>query len=188
MLLDDSPAYAGSAHDNATARRMGYKAALVPGAFVYGHVSRLAVDAWGMDWIARGSIGTRFRRPVYDGDRLTLRANELARTDDGVRADLQIINANGEEVVSGWIGLPDEVPTAPRVADLPMLPRPDPPPVVTAGRMQVGSRVGTLQAVLGEADMRASLAAFDETHPIYARERVVHSGCLVRLAMRDTVT
>ena len=56
VLLDDSPAYDGSAHDNATARRMGYKAALIPGAFVYGHATRLAVDAWGMDWISRGSM------------------------------------------------------------------------------------------------------------------------------------
>jgi len=185
--LDDSPAYAGSAHDTATARRMGYKAALIPGAFVYGHATRLAVDAWGMDWIERGSIATRFRRPVYYGDRLTLQVAELVRAGDSVRADLRITNADGEEVVTGWIGLPDEVPPAPDIADLPMLPRPDPPPTVAAGGMRVGARIGTQEAVLGEADVRASLAAFAETHPIYAREGVVHSGCLVRLTMRDAL-
>ena len=185
--LDHNPAYAGSAHDTATAQRMGYKGALIPGAFVYGHATRLAVGAWGMDWITRGSIGTRFRRPVYDGDRLTLRAAELVRTEDGVRAELRIANTDGEEVVTGWIGLPDECPAAPDVADLPMLPRPDPPPAVAAGGMQAGSAIGTQEAVLGEADVRASLAAFAETHPIYTREGVVHSGCLVRLTMRDAL-
>ena len=185
--LDDSPAYAGSAHDDAAARRMGYRAALIPGAFVYGHATRLAVDVWGMDWIGRGSIATRFRRPVYDGDRLTLRASAPVRSEDGVKAELRIANADGEEVVTGWIGLPDERPAAPDIADLPMLPRPDPPPAIAAGAMPVGARIGTQEAVLGEADVQASLAAFAETHPIYAREGVVHSGCLVRLTMRDAL-
>lgn len=185
--LDDNPAYAGSAHDDDAARRMGYKAALIPGAFVYGHATRLAVDAWGMDWIGRGSIATRFRRPVYDGDRLTLRASTLVRSEDGVRAELMVTNGDGEAVVTGHIGLPDRPPTPPAVADLPMLPRPDPPPAIAAGAMPVGARIGTLQAVLGEAEVRASLAAFAETHPIYAREGVVHSGCLVRLTMRDAL-
>lgn len=187
MRLDADPRYAGSAHDNATARLMGYKAALIPGAFVYGHATRLAVDAWGMNWITRGSIATRFRRPVYDGDRLTVRAAELVRTDDGVKADLRITNADDEEVVTGWIALPDVSPTAPDLADLPVLPQPDPPPAVGAGEMRAGARIGAQQAVLGEADVRASAAAFAETHPLYAREGVVHSGCLVRLTMRDAL-
>ena len=79
IRLDDDPRYKGSIHDDDVARARGYRAALVPGAFIYGHVSRLAIEAWGEDWAKRGAIGTRFRRPVYNGDRLTLEAGPLEK-------------------------------------------------------------------------------------------------------------
>ena len=41
VTLDDAPHYKGSIHEDAVARARGYKAALLPGAFVYGHVSRV---------------------------------------------------------------------------------------------------------------------------------------------------
>ena len=46
--------YRGSVHDDEVARRMGYRAALVPGAFLFGHFSRVAIEAWGLDWAALG--------------------------------------------------------------------------------------------------------------------------------------
>ncbi len=186
IKLDDNPRYAGSTHDNETARRMGFKAALVPGAFVYGHISRLAVEAWGADWLKRGAIGARFRRPVYDGDALTVTAGDLTCTDDGVRADVSVRNADGEDVATGWIALPDLAPAPPVRAGLLTVPHPNPRIAVSAGGMPVGQVLGTRDAVLTAEDVAISMAAFQETHPIYADAGVVHSGCLMRLAMGDT--
>jgi acyl dehydratase len=187
IRLDDSPRYKGSVHDDEVARQFGYKAALVPGAFVYGHISRLAIEAWGTDWARRGRMFARFRRPVYNGDVLIARASELDRSPDGVRAAVSMRNEDGDEVAVGWIGLPEGGPAAPPPVEvLPVLPLPDPRRTVRPGEITVGMRVGSRSAVLTREDVRTSLSAFDERHPLYTDPGFVHSGCLVRLAMADT--
>ncbi|CAN5340467.1 hypothetical protein BH10PSE9_BH10PSE9_00100 [soil metagenome] len=186
IKLDENPRYAGSTHDDATARRLGFRAALIPGAFIYGHVSRIAIDAWGMAWAERGTIGMRFRRPVYNGDVLTVAAAAIAHHGAGVRADVMVRNAEGEDVAVGWIGLPDTAPEPPALSDLPVLTLPDPRPEIAAGAMPVGARIGTRNAILTAEDIAASMAAFQETHPFYREAGIVHSGCPMRLAMGDT--
>jgi len=185
IRLDDDPGYRGSVHDDAVARRMGFRAALVPGAFVYGHISRLAVDAWGADWLRRGRMEARFRRPVYDRDELTAAASALADTGSERRATITLRNQEGEEVATGWVAMPLEDPVPPPVGDCPILPLPDPPPAVAPGGMAVGTRLGSREAVLTEQEFRRSLAAFDERHPIYRDGGLVHPGCLIRRTMFD---
>ena len=185
IRLDDDPGYRGSVHDDAVARRMGFRAALIPGAFVYGHVSRIAIDAWGADWARRGAMGARFRRPVHDGDVLTAQASALAETGAEQRAEVILRNQEGEEVATGWVAMPLAEPLPPAVADCPILPLPDPPPAVEAGGIAVGTRLGSRNAVLTEEEFRRSLAAFDEHHPIYLDSGLVHSGCLIRRTMFD---
>ena len=106
-VLDPNPRYAGTSHDEATARAMGFRAALIPGAFVYGHVTRMAVQGWGEDWLARGRASVRFRRPVYDGDPLLIergpletRRGRLHRRRVGRRRPI-----TGEVVLDGSFGL-----------------------------------------------------------------------------------
>jgi hypothetical protein len=186
IRLDDAPHYKGSVHDDEVARRMGYKAALIPGAFVYGHISRIAIEAWGIGWAQSGSMQARFRRPVYNGEVLTAAAAPLEDVGDGVRSSIVMRNEDGEEVAIGWVAMPHEPPTPPFLDELPVLPAPDPPLAVDPGGLQVGMRVGSRDAVLTHEDFRTSLSAFDERHPLYADPGFVHSGCLLRLAMGDT--
>ena len=184
-VLDDDPGYPGTAHDHATARSMGYRAALIPGAFVYGYATRLAVRAWGMDWLARGTISARFRRPVYDGDRLTVAAGALVEDGSGVRADLTVTNGEGEAVLTGAIGLPHAAETPVAMLEFhPIAPR---PPALSVSDVVPGLRFGTEGAVLGREAVTASRRAFGETEPIYDAEDVVPSGTLVRLTMRDVL-
>lgn len=184
IRLDDNPAYRGSVHDDAVARRMGYRAALVPGAFLYGHVARVAAEAWGEAWLRRGRMGARFRRPAYRDDRLACTVSGLAAWEDGVRAEVTLRDRDGEEVVTGWVGLPDADPPAP-TEPLPVLPLPDPPPTIEPGGLAAGLRLGSRGAVLTQADVAASRLAFDEHHPLFAGGGFVHPGCLIRLAMAD---
>ena len=51
----------------------------MPGAFVYGHISRVAIEAWGAAWAERGAMCARFRRPVYNGDGLTISCGAALR-------------------------------------------------------------------------------------------------------------
>lgn len=185
ILLDDAPHYKGSIHDDTVARARGYKAALIPGAFVYGHISRVAVDAWGVDWMARGAMSARFRKPVYNHDDITVTAGALE--DDGTyrRSAVSVRNGDGEEVAIGWVALAHEPMPAPDAAGLRLLPVPDDPPQVAAGELPVGAPLHSRERRLSLEDFRRSLSAFGERHPIYAESGFVHSGMLMRLAMGD---
>ena len=160
VQLDDDPRYIGSIHEDSVARARGYKAALVPGAFVYGHISRVAIEAWGRDWAERGAMGARFRRPVYNGDVLTISATALVGGREMRRAEITAVNEEGEEVASGWVGLPDVRPEVPDLSAFAVIPRPQTPPPVAAGALHAGMPVSTADRVLTEADFRKSLSAF----------------------------
>ncbi|WP_117194371.1 hotdog family protein [Rhizobium terrae] len=186
IRLDDDPRYKGSIHEDSVARARGYKAALIPGAFIYGHISRVALHAWGAGWTVHGGMGAQFRKPVYNGDRLVIRAGALEGDARMRRAKISAVNEDGEEVAIGWIGMPDGVPSMPDVTAWCVIPRPDTPPAVEAGGLRRGMPLTTADQILTEADFQASLSAFGESDPFYREEGVVHSGCLMRLAMGDT--
>src|SRR3954451_17439087 len=43
-------------HDDDVARRFGFSCALVPGVEVYAYGCHLPVEAWGREWLERGTI------------------------------------------------------------------------------------------------------------------------------------
>lgn len=185
IRLDDAPRYIGTIHDDAVARARGYKAALIPGAFVYGHISRVALQAWGEAWTIRGGMGARFRRPVYNGDRILIRAGMLEGGATMRRAQVSVINEDGADVASGWIGLLDAAPVVPDISAFTLTPRPEVPPVVSVGSLHPDTPLTTANRVLTQGDFEASLRSFGESEPFYEREDIVHSGCIMRLAMGD---
>jgi acyl dehydratase len=185
IRLDDDPRYKGSIHDDAVARAAGYRAALVPGAFVYGHVSRLAIEAWGRTWAETGALSASFRRPVYNGDRLVLSAGPLAEQDGFLRSCVSVTNGDGEAVATGWVALPAHPFAPPDISALPVLPMPEHPRPVAPGDLAPGMPTHSRDRVLSQADFETSLRAFGERHPFYL-DGYVHSGCLMRMAMGDT--
>lgn len=186
VLLDNAPHYKGSIHDDAVARARGYKAALIPGAFVYGHISRVAIEAWGERWAATGAMSARFRKPVYNGDRLVVSAGALVDEGGFLRSEISVANGDGEVVATGWIALPHEPQVPPGVARLKVLPSPEIPPVIEVDGLTVGMPLHSRDRVLTEADFATSLSAFGERHRLYADPGFVHSGMLMRMAMGDT--
>jgi hypothetical protein len=111
--LIDRPRYVGSIHDNSAASRFGYRAALVPGDHLYGFMSQLALLAWGKDWLHRGFISSRSRRPVYNNQKLVVETSAMVRDDSGCKVNIDIINQDGDIVAIGWIGLPEVAATPP---------------------------------------------------------------------------
>ena len=185
-ILDPKPSYSGTSHDDATARAMGFRAALIPGAFVYGHVTRMAVQGWGIDWLARGRANVRFRRPVHHGDPLLITRGPLQRDGDGLSAEVTIVHTgSGETVLAGTIGLADAAPQPP--AELPVLPVRDPPLEVVPGGLAAGLRLGSGETLLDGELVGESLDDFHETEPLYRERRLIHSGCLVRRTMGDVM-
>lgn len=185
VLLGDAPHYRGSIHDDAVARARGYKAALVPGAFIYGHMSRLAVDAWGLEWATHGAMSARFRRPVYNHEDIVVSAGELLDEGGASRASVVVRNGDGEEVAEGWIALPHDPSRPPAASDISCLETLENPPVLAGGDLRAGMPLRSRERELTSAAFETSLADFDETHPLYRQAGPVHSGMLMRLAMGD---
>ena len=185
-VLDPSPRYAGTIHEDAAARAAGYRAALIPGAFVYGHATRLALQVWGEDWLSRGTATVRFRRPVYHGDALTVSCGPVERGDGGWQGQLTVTLSGSEEVLlDGSLGLSDRPPQPPD--DLPVIPPFAPRMVVEPGGIAPGLQLGSPVTTMGEELVRQSLADFHETAPIYTERGLIHSGCLLRRTMSDAM-
>src|SRR5487761_36553 len=94
-------------HDDAVARRFGFRGGLVPGVDVYGYMTHLPVLRWGRIWLERGTAECRFLRPVYDGDIATVGAEETAQ---GLALRVE---SHGEVCATGAAGLPAEAAAIP---------------------------------------------------------------------------
>ena len=59
-------------HSDGEARQFGFTGALVPGVAVFGHMTRPLVEAQGAGWFSGHALKTRFLKPAYDGDELSI--------------------------------------------------------------------------------------------------------------------
>src|SRR5437879_11464434 len=87
-------------HDDAVARRFGFRGGLVPGVDVMAYMMHLPVAKWGRDFLERGLIEARFTKPVYDGE-LT---NVTGEESNGALA-IQV-ESRGELCATGSASLP----------------------------------------------------------------------------------
>ena len=62
--LDDDPHFKGSIHDDASARVFGYRSALVPGPVVYGYLSQIPIEVWGLAWLERGAMSSHSHKSI----------------------------------------------------------------------------------------------------------------------------
>jgi hypothetical protein len=169
-------------HDDEVARRYGYSGGLVPGVDVYAYMTRVPAEAWGTDWLARGTMRARFRSPVYEGEAVRVVPGDPVESRAGVTVGLELRNAAGETCAVGEAGLPAAPPASAPVAGVtwpvvaPALERPEAAPEVLAP--------GTALAIAPHrfvADRAGEyLAEVRETLPLYAAARVAHPGWLLR--------
>lgn len=181
--LDDDPHFKGSIHDDASAQVFGYRSALVPGPVVYGYLSQIPIEVWGLDWLEGGTMSSHSRRPVYQGDEIEVSCEAM----DGTSMHLVARNASGMEVASGEATFPREAAVPPDVAAWPVVPLEDPPPFVPVEVFGPGRQFGSNPIVLTRAVLDYHLREFSERWPGYAAAGVVHTGYLMRRLVRDSV-
>jgi len=106
---------AGSIHDDAQARRLGFAAALVGGSVLCAFLEPRLVERFGRAWYERGFIQQAFLRPVYTSDefRATLDALEPGPSDEALLA-LGLEKRDGDRATNGYAGL--LLPDGPTVA------------------------------------------------------------------------
>src|SRR4051794_6691696 len=103
-------------HDDATAKRFGFKGGLVGGVHVYAYMSHLPVQRWGRAWLERGTGEARFGKPVYEGD-----IAEISAIEDANGLELQV-NSDGVLCATGRAGLPPAAPPMPSLDDFKKVP------------------------------------------------------------------
>ncbi|MGH8187098.1 MAG: hypothetical protein ACREUC_11075 [Steroidobacteraceae bacterium] len=64
-------------HSDEIAKRFGFTGALVPGVTVFGHLAWPLTKRFGTRWLSGSSVTTRFLKPAYDGETLSLLDREV---------------------------------------------------------------------------------------------------------------
>ncbi len=168
--------HVGTIHDDESARAYGYRGALVPGIILYGYMADLVVHEWGMDWVARGTMHSRSRRPVYEGDPLTILTEPVQEDAAGLSVAMEIRDAEGNLVATGGASLPHAAPAQPDISEFPVDPIADPLRPIEAGGFRPGDRFGSKATLVTAEDLVNSLAMFGQRWPAYAREGIIHPG------------
>ena len=173
-------------HDDAVAKRFGFRGGLVPGVDVYAYMTHLPVQRWGRAWLERGTAECRLLKPVYDGDTAIVTAEEGA-----AGLDLRI-ESHGELCVTGRAALPSEkVRPPPAFGEAPVPPAPPaerPPADETT--LSIGTRLAINPFRVTDEYAEEYLRTVRETEPLYARENLVHPGTILHIgnwALRHNV-
>jgi acyl dehydratase len=164
-------------HDDAVARRFGFRGGLVPGVDVYAYMTHLPVARWGRDWLERGAAECRFLKPVYDGDIAVVTAVE-----DGTALDLRI-DSHGELCVNGRATLPSApaaLPAAFNEAPMPPAP-PGDRPTADERTLAVGTRLAIIPLRITDEYAEEYLRTVRETHSVYRSQRLVHPGTILHI-------
>jgi acyl dehydratase len=167
-------------HDDTVAQRFGFQGGLVPGVEVYAYMMNLAVRHFGPDWLETGSGDCRLMKPVYDGRQAYITGEPAG--DDGLAMKVEseeILCATGTASIGGAAPVPALHDFA--VAALPDFDaRPDAAPET----LRDGQVLGTFEQVMDPAEQAQYLLDVREPLEIYAKEKIVHPGWILRLANR----
>ena len=177
-------------HDDAVARRLGYAGGLVAGTSVYSYLTHLLVARLGTAWLARGTARVRFRRPVYEGDQVTVRGRVVG-VSGGERAGevaLELEATTEREGVAATMiaglawGAP---PVVPDVADYPAAALPAVRLPATASALAALDPLGAPTVALDAAILAGWVADHDESLALYqGPAALAHPGLLLQQANR----
>ncbi len=168
-------------HEDSVAKQYGFRGGLVPGVTDYAYMTRPALDAFGPEWLERGTMSARFNRPIYDGEMVTIRATATGPAE----LELTDFNEGGEFCAPGRATHPTTVPVAPAIDDFPWreLPPLDARPDAGPDSLAVGTILGAIDLTLTREIASAFAQTVPDDHAAYADpEQVAHPGYLIRFA------
>lgn len=131
-------------HSDETAARYGFKGGLVPGVGVYGYMAVPVVEALGRDWLEGGTLRGKFLKPVYDGDRVSVKCRVKSAAPPVI--EIEVVNEEGTLCAVGEAGLPADGPEL-EVSGYARHPLPDEAdrPPACADVMPAGMVLGSLE-------------------------------------------
>jgi acyl dehydratase len=168
-------------HEDSVAKQFGFRGGLVPGVTDYAYMTRPAIDAFGVEWLERGTMSARFLKPIYHGEM----THVVGSVGAGGRLELAALNEEGELCAPGVATLPAVAAAAPEVADFPERPLPDHDarPAADEESLAAGTVLGTAYAEFVPEVAERYLAEAEDDHPAYrGPDAVAHPGYLIRFA------
>jgi acyl dehydratase len=161
-------------HDDATAKRFGFKGGLVGGVHVYAYMSHMPVQRWGKAWLERGTGEARFGKPVYEGD-----IAEITALDDADGMSLEV-NSGGVLCATGRAGMAASAPALLNLTEFQSVPPRTQRAAADEQSLKIGDWLG-MDPLTVTADYQSQdIADTRETDPLYLREGIVHSGTILR--------
>ncbi|MDE0943348.1 MAG: hypothetical protein OSB58_13080 [Alphaproteobacteria bacterium] len=164
-------------HDDAVAKKFGFSGGLVPGVDIYAYMTHPAVTRWGQDWLVRGTVDCRFIKPVYEGAMATISAEAIPHQPDAMA--ISVVSA-GQLCAEGTVSLPAIDAAAPDLADYGTAPLPDDRLPASPNSLPEGALLGTYEVNCDGAKEIAYQADVREDLPLYADEKLIHPGHLLR--------
>ncbi len=161
-------------HDDATARRFGFKGGFVGGVSVYGYMSHQPLQRWGRAWLERGTGEAKFAKPVYDNEIAEVIATDAA---DGMAITVE---SQGVLCATGRAALPTGLPPAPSLADYKAVAARVERLPANEQTLPVNDWLGMNPLSITPAFLAQDLQDSRESNPIYARENILHPGTVLR--------
>ena len=118
-------------HDDSIARRYGFGGGLVPGITVYAYLTHPLVEAFGRDWLERGTASVKFVKPILEGDDVLVTARVTGSDADGVAMALTASTAANGDCAVGTAALPSRPAAAVDPAGYPAATLPEERPDAT---------------------------------------------------------
>ena len=155
-------------HDDATARKYGFKGGLVPGVTVYAYLTHPLVEALGPAWLQRGTANVRFSKPILDGEQVHVTGEITSRDpQQGLTATVRARTDGSGECATVTATLPAGTPTPVNVALYPEGPLPAERPPGTPEHLKTLSVLGTFTERYDEARAKDYLTSVSETLALY---------------------
>lgn len=171
VAFNTATASTNKIHDDAVARRFGFRGGLVPGVDVYAYLTHPPAAAWGLEWLERGTMAARFGSPVYDGDPVVVTPGA-----DGAL----LLTSAGVECARGTAALPAASPVVPEARAWPEVAQVDDPPPAAPEVLAPGTTFGLAPHTFHADRADDYLDAVREDLPLYRDEGVAHPGWLLR--------
>jgi acyl dehydratase len=172
-------------HDDATARRYGFRGALVPGVTVYAYMTQPLAAAFGAAWLSRGTASVRFVKPVLDGEEVTMSGVVTGRDARGIAATVTASTSATGECATLSATVPAGQPTPINATLYGEAPLPEPRPEATRAHWVSLTTLGTPRAHYDVAQAEAYVAKVSEELPLYrGAGGWVHPGFLLEQGNR----
>jgi len=172
-------------HDDAVARRYGFRGGLVPGVTVYAYLTYPLAAAFGPAWLERGTASVRFVKPVLEGEEVLVTPQVDRHDASGLAATLVASTQAAGPCATLEATLPAATPTPVNLAAYGTAPLPAERPAATRAHFERMEVLGTPEALYDEARAAAYADSVGDPLSLYrGPEGWVHPAFLIDQANR----